>query len=79
MMERTGTLEGVSRDILSGKIRISFMLEDMPDDMAGISGKQLTITAKPYRKKRSLNANAYCCALSTIGAIRGRTTAGISI
>ena len=65
MMERTGTLEGVSRDILSGKIRISFMLEDMPDDMAGISGKQLTITAKPYRKKRSLNANAYCWVLCT--------------
>lgn len=58
-MERTGELESVSRDVISGKIRISFMLDDIPE-ISDITGRKLTITAKPYRKKRSLNANAYC-------------------
>lgn len=68
-MERTGELESVSRDVISGRIRISFMLDDIPET-GDIAGKKLTITAKPYRKKRSLNANAYCWLLcSKIAAV----------
>lgn len=71
-MERTGELESVNRDVISGKIRISFMLDDIPE-ISDITGRKLTITAKPYRKKRSLNANAYCWLLCSKIAAASRS------
>lgn len=52
-MERTGELESVSRDVISGKIRISFMLDDIPET-SDITGRKLTITAKRTRRNAAL-------------------------
>jgi hypothetical protein len=59
-METTGKLTNVTRDILSGKLNITFQIDTTPideiNDLAKI--EDLDITAKKHRKKRSLDANA---------------------
>ena len=57
-MESKGRLVDASRNIFSGKWRITFELDELPA-VDNISGKDLRITAKQWREKRSLNANAY--------------------
>lgn len=53
-----GRLTDISREFPSGKMRITFTLEEeMNTD--GLMDKLLTIAVKPFRKKRSLDANAY--------------------
>ena len=53
-MQTTGTLKDVTRDLASGKLIVSFIVDAptivLPDDI-------LDITAEMHRKKRSLNAN----------------------
>ena len=57
-MESKGRLVDASRNIFSGKWRITFELDELPA-VDSISGKDLRITAKQWREKRSLNSNAY--------------------
>lgn len=66
-MECTGKLQSVNRDWKSGKIIISFELNEEPTDAinAIASCEKLSITAKKFRQKRSLDANGYCWALMT--------------
>lgn len=67
-MELIGMLSGVSQDILSGKATVSFEVEDtkrVAAEAASLSGIRLRIEAKKYRKKRSLDANAYYWQLIT--------------
>jgi hypothetical protein len=53
-MQTTGSLKDVVRDLASGKLIVSFLVDAptivLPDDI-------LDITAEKHRKKRSLNAN----------------------
>lgn len=58
-MEFAGQLSGVSKDIVTGGYNITFSSSELPAGVNDISGAKLTITAKKYRKKRSLDANAY--------------------
>lgn len=55
-MQTTGSLNGVVRDLASGKLIVSFIIDapsvDLPDGL-------LDITAVKHRKKRSLNANSF--------------------
>lgn len=67
-MELIGMLSGVSQDILSGKATISFEVEDtrrVAAEAAALSGIRIRIEARKYRKKRSLDANAYYWQLIT--------------
>lgn len=57
-----GTLKGAARDIVSGKWSITFEIEGEPM-VEDLKDQRLEITAKKYRKKRSLDANAYCWVL----------------
>lgn len=58
-MEFAGQLSGVSKDIVTGGYNIMFSTSELPSGVNDISGAKLTVTAKKYRKKRSLDANAY--------------------
>ena len=66
-MECTGKLQSVNRDWVSGKIIISFELNEEPKEAINDiqSCEKLSITAKKYKEKRSLDANAYCWAIMT--------------
>lgn len=58
-MECTGTLKAVNRNYISGKWEATFEInEDITGSVDSIKDKQLAITAKQYRKHRSLDANA---------------------
>jgi hypothetical protein len=66
-MECTGRLHSVNRDWKSGKIIISFELNEEPTEGINAIGvcEKLNISAKKYREKRSLDANGYCWAIIT--------------
>lgn len=67
-MELIGTIKGLSQDILTGKASITFEVEDARKaamEAQPLSGVRLRITAKKYREKRSLDANAYYWQLLT--------------
>jgi hypothetical protein len=59
-MESTGKLINVMRDIMSGKLNITFQIDNEPigelNDLATLD--KVDITAKKHRNKRSLDANA---------------------
>lgn len=57
-METRGKLVDASRNIFSGKWRLTFEVDALPK-VDTISKKDLRITAVQWREKRSLNANAY--------------------
>lgn len=56
-MQTTGKLTGVVRDLETGKLIVSFLVDSPNVDISG--GDALDITAERHRKKRSLNANSY--------------------
>lgn len=60
-MDVIGKIKDISKDWKSGKLVISFVCDSVPSDLEDlqISSGPLTITAKPFRRKRSLNANSY--------------------
>ena len=65
-MECKGKLHGISKDLVSGDWLITFSTTDnMAASVDAINNKDLTITAKQFRKKRSLDANAYYWQLLT--------------
>lgn len=60
-MDVAGRLINVTRDILSGKLNITFQIESEPIDELNELAilERLNIVAKKFTKKRSLDANAY--------------------
>ena len=60
-MERTGKFAGISKNLSTGETVISFVINGQLDESIDeiVKCEKLTITAKPYRKKRSLDANAF--------------------
>lgn len=57
-MECIGKLKSVSRNWLTKKWEITFETEeDITDGIPGLKDRPLTLTAKAYRRKRSLDAN----------------------
>lgn len=60
-METTGKLTAVTKDILTGKLNITFQIDsDCVDELNRIASiESLDIKADKHRKKRSLDANAY--------------------
>ncbi len=63
-MECKGRFKNILKDNLSGRWRIEFETnEDVKAEIDEIKDKDLTITAKIFRRKRSLNANAYAWVL----------------
>lgn len=78
-MELTGRVTGLTVDYETHKAIITFALDQKPAEIeAGLlklKGKQLDITAKQHREKRSINANAYFHLLvGKIAGELGRTT-----
>lgn len=66
-MDCTGRLHSVNKDWKTGRVILSFEIDGEPtEEINKISQCEvLDITAKKYRKKRSLDANAYCWVLLT--------------
>lgn len=60
-MEVIGRIRDVSKDWKSEKLVISFEIDSIPSDLEDLQtcSRPLTVTAKPFRQKRSLNANSY--------------------
>ena len=57
-MEFVGELASASKDITSGKYRITFLADELPNSINKTQGR-LTIKATRFKKKRSTDANAY--------------------
>lgn len=66
-MECTGKLHSVNRDWVTGKVIISFEINEEPKEAINCISQceKLSIKAVKYRQKRSLDANAYCWAIIT--------------
>lgn len=66
-METVGKLINVTKDIWSGKVNITFQIDQYSVDEINQLGTmdQLDIIAKQHKKKRSLDANAYAWVLMT--------------
>ena len=64
-METTGKIRSATRDIGTGRIIISFEMDEISaEEIQRLSeADKLTIKATKYRKHRSLDANAYFWAL----------------
>ena len=59
-MDYTGTFDGLAVDFATNKQKASLTLnEDARQEFENLRGKQITVTLKPYKKKRSLDANSY--------------------
>lgn len=65
-MESKGILKSVTKDWVSGKFHVTFEIEqDISDSVKNMQDKPLRITAKQWKEKRSLDANAYYWVLVT--------------
>lgn len=63
-MKAKARLVDAKQGMLNGKIQLVFDLESVPDDdLNALSQKELTLEVKPFKAKRSLDANAYCWVL----------------
>lgn len=59
-MESRGTLSQVSRDWETGRLQLTFRLDsDVSGQIDALRDKTLRVTAKQWRERRSLDANAY--------------------
>lgn len=59
-MDYTGTFDSLAMDFATNKQKVGLTLnEDARQAFENLRGKQVLITIKPYKKKRSLEANAY--------------------
>ena len=58
-MELKGKLVHITRDLKTGGEWITFGVDFVPPEAYSLQEKELAITVKPFRKKRSLDANAY--------------------
>ena len=63
----TGQIMGSSIDFVTGKAKLELSINEKHDFKALVNDmgqvEKLSIEIKPYRKKRSLDANAYCWTL----------------
>lgn len=75
-METRGRILNVSREIMTNKLHITFVTDDVPStELNRLSSEnELSIIAKKYRKKRSLDANAYYWQLLSKIAEKLKTT-----
>ncbi|SEU15838.1 hypothetical protein [Enterocloster lavalensis] len=65
-MDCKGTLKDVTKDWMTGRFRLTFEVDkDVSGEIERLSGKLLALTAKVYRRKRSLDANSYYWSLLT--------------
>lgn len=70
-----GELTDASRDFRTGRLKVTFTLEAADAEFINdLSNKRLTIDVKPYREKRSKDANAYLWVLIGKIAAKVRTT-----
>lgn len=75
MTEFIGKLSSVYKDIVTGGYNIVFSTGELPAGVNDMSDTKLTVTAKKYRKKRSLDANAYSWVLlDKIAKVLGSTS-----
>lgn len=58
-MEVKGELVHITRDLKSGKMWITFGVDEIPPEVNSLQVSPLTITIKKWRAKRSLDANNY--------------------
>lgn len=59
-MEVRGILKAVAKDWITGRFQITFeVIQDISSQIQSLQDKQLRITVKQWREKRSLDANAY--------------------
>lgn len=58
-MELRGEIKGISSTFPERKIRLELEVNGNLEDIEKIKGKDLTISLSRYRKKRSLDANAF--------------------
>lgn len=60
-MKLTGKLQNVQRDWQTNKLNITFQIEEQPTEEINFWGtcEKLSISVDKFRKKRSLDANAY--------------------
>lgn len=58
-MKGVGTLVDLFLDWKSRKTRVTFEIDVKPEDLEKLKDKKLTVEIKPYRKKRTLDANKY--------------------
>jgi hypothetical protein len=68
-METTGKVTAVTKDIITGKLNVTFQIDTQPvDELNSLAQvESLDIKAAKHRKKRSLDANAYFhCLVSKI-------------
>lgn len=66
-MEFCGALTGLSRDWNTDQVQISFTVEDetVLREIEQLKNSKLSIKVNKWRKKRSLDSNAYCWVLMT--------------
>lgn len=67
-MNCTGKIQNISRDWKSGQLQITFSVNEpaVINEIESLKDcEKLSIEAKKYRAKRSLDANAYCWVLMT--------------
>lgn len=66
-MRLSGKIADANIDFVTGKPKITLIVNEKEDFMEGIdelmSKERLTFEIKPYRPRRSLDANAYCWVL----------------
>ena len=67
IVECTGELQGISKDWKTGKWLVTFSIneESILNTIDKLKDSLLSIKAVKFRKKRSLDANAYCWVLMT--------------
>lgn len=73
-MKLRGKIKGISQDIMSGQCDVTITLtEGAAHEVATLSDKDLSIEIKPWRKSRSLDANAllWACLGDISNAIGG--------
>lgn len=59
-MKIKGKIYGITKDILSGQRLLTVAYEgEIGEEINDLAGKEISVEIKPYRKKRSLNANKY--------------------
>ncbi len=67
MMQVTGKIVDAASDMFTGKVKMTFELNETAMAKTGYDElkdkERLAITVKPFRKKRSLDANAYAWVL----------------
>lgn len=63
-MQSTGTITDLSKDLSTQNVKITLLLDTKQEEsIVDLQTKKLNIEIKEHRKKRSLDANAYCWVL----------------